>query len=196
VMEKQFIAPAGIPCVWPSFERYVEKGGYGRHSGTVWPFISAFWGDAVLKHGRSDLFDQEFNTFTAHINRHLQCAEIYHPISGDVYGGLQEAGRGENGLEWESCSRQSWTASAYLRMLLFGVAGLHFDSDGIHFHPYLPVRLNVVTIESLRYRNAILNIKMQGNGKEIVNFMVNGKRTQPFLPSNLSAENLIEIELG
>ena len=41
-----------------------------------------------------------------------------HPLTGAVYGGIQEGGGGPDGLQWVSCNRQSWSASAYLRMIL------------------------------------------------------------------------------
>ena len=69
VLQKQHITPAGIPCVWPAFPRYTALGGFGRHGGTVRPFISGFWGEAALKHDRSDLFEREFMILTGNINR-------------------------------------------------------------------------------------------------------------------------------
>lgn len=83
ILENQHQTPAGIPCVWPTFERYSASGGqsFGRHSGTVWPHISGFWAEAALKNGRADLFEREFQLLTAHINRDAQCAEIYHPLT-------------------------------------------------------------------------------------------------------------------
>lgn len=196
VLEKQTITPAGIPCVWPSYERYLEKGGYGRHSGTVWPFISAFWGEAALRHGRPDLFEREFNIFSENINRHGQCAEIYHPLSGDIYGGLQEAGRGENGLEWGSCSRQSWTASAYLRMILTGVAGLQFSNKGIRFYPCLPDGMEQLYINELRYRGGVLELHLEGHGTKILGCTINGASAEPFLPIEVRGEQRVEIKLG
>lgn len=195
VLENQTIEPAGIPCVWPSYERYVQKGGYGRHSGTVWPFISAYWGDAALKYDRPELFFREFNTFSANINRHGQCAEIYHPVTGDVYGGLQEAGHGTDGLEWTSCTRQSWTASAYLRMILFGVAGLHFSSRGIEVKPCLPENIHEMQITSILYRNAILNLTVKGSGTKIRRFTLNDVNTIPFIPTDIHGEQTILIEM-
>lgn len=196
VLRRQFIAPAGIPCVWPSYERYLQKGGFGRHSGTVWPFISAFWGEAALQYGRSDLFEREFKVFSGHINRHGQCAEIYHPLSGEVYGGLQEAGQGADGLEWASCSRQSWTASAYLRMLLFGVAGLRFSSAGVEFQPCLMEGLEKVQINPLRYRSSLLDLTLVGRGTQIRRFSVNGVSAAPFLPADVQGEQRVVIEVG
>lgn len=196
VLDRQFIAPAGIPCVWPSYERYTQKGGYGRHSGTVWPFISAFWGEAALQHGRPDLFEREFKIFSGHINRHGQCAEIYHPLSGEVYGGLQEAGQGADGLEWTSCSRQSWTASAYLRMLLFGVAGLHFHRAGLEFQPCLPAGLERMRLDGLRYRGGTLDLALEGRGSRICRCSVNGLRADAFLPADATGKQHVVIELG
>ncbi len=195
VLDKQVIAPAGIPCVWPSYERYTQKGGYGRHSGTVWPFISAYWGEAALKHGRPELFMKEFEAFSGNINRHVQCAEIYHPLTGDVYGGLQEAGQGIDNLEWTSCSRQSWTASAYLRMILFGVAGLHFSSTGIHFRPCLPGGAAKVQMYALPYRTGILNLTLEGQGATIRACSINGVRSEAFLSAGIQGEQEIVIQL-
>ncbi len=195
VLEKQMIAPAGIPAVWPSYERYLQKGGYGRHSGTVWPFICAYWGEAALKYERFDLFAREFNVFSANINRHGQCAEIYHPVSGDVYGGLQEAGQGVAGLEWTSCTRQSWTASAYLRMVLFGLAGLRINKDGIEFKPYLPDNIQELQITALPYRNLTLNITIKGRGTNIQKSSVNGVDAAPFISKDKSGEQEIRIEV-
>ncbi len=195
VLENQVIEPAGIPCVWPSYERYLQKGGYGRHSGTVWPFISAYWGEAALKYGRLDLFTREFNVFGANINRHGQCAENYHPVSGDVYGGLQEAGQGVDGLEWTSCTRQSWTASAYLRMVLAGVVGLRISRDGIEFKPYMIDNIHELQITALPYRNSTLNITIKGRGTNIQTFSVNGAHAESFLSKDIRGEQEILIEV-
>jgi glycogen debranching enzyme len=148
VLDHQARTPFGIPCVYPTFARYAARGGYGRHSGTVWPFISGFWAEAALMRGRADLFAGEFLALTALLNRHGQCPEIVHPVTGEIYGGLQEAGRGEDGLSWDSCARQTWTASAYLRMILTGLLGMRFDSDGIRFKPALPGSVEMIRLSA------------------------------------------------
>lgn len=192
VLDNQVITPAGIPCVWPTFARYAALGGFGRHSGTVWPFISACWGEVALEYRRPDVFVREFEIFTAHINRHAQCAEIIHPLTGEIYGGLQEAGKGADGIQWASCARQSWSASAYLRMILNGLVGMRFSPAGIHFQPNLPAGLAPLQLDELPYRAARLSLRVDGSGGRLVEFRLNGQRSsQPFLPA--AAQGKIEI---
>lgn len=131
VMEHAYITEHGIPCVWPSFPPYRANGGYGRHSGTVWPHIQGFWALAALKAGRPDLFTRELFTLARHAVRDGQFAEIYHPEDGRIYGGIQEGG-GEY-LEWRSCEKQTWSAAAFLTMVFRGMFGL--ESGGSVFLP-------------------------------------------------------------
>lgn len=93
----------GIPCVYPSFPRYnTDNGmGFGRHSGTVWPHVQGFWADAAAQNNRTDIFDKEFLSQTENAVRYYQFAEIYHPITGEIYGGRQE--RDKRGIvEWKA----------------------------------------------------------------------------------------------
>ena len=107
IFRNQHITPAGIPCIWPTFARYQSADGMscGRHSGTVWPQIQGFWAHAAASYGRADLFEFELKRLARHACRDLQFAEIYHPISGEIYGGMQESDQGIR--EWKSCSRQT-----------------------------------------------------------------------------------------
>ena len=43
-----------IACVEPSFDRYLKKGGYGRHSGVVWPHAQGFWARAAFEKGEQN----------------------------------------------------------------------------------------------------------------------------------------------
>lgn len=185
----------GIACLWPTFARYEERGGFGRHSGTIWPFINAFWAEAALKYKRHNIFDKEFFTLTALINRYAQCAEIYHPLTGEIYGGLQEAGKGESGWEWESCARQSWSASGYLRMLLFGVVGMRLAAQEVAFTPYLPAEIDWLEISDLPYRRARLDIRIErGRGNAAI-ASVDGEESIPSLPSEIQGKHSVEIIL-
>lgn len=189
--------PQGIACLWPSFSRYqATPDDFGRHSGTIWPFINAFWAEAAQRNGRLDLFDLEFRMLTRNLCRDGQCAEIYHPVNGLPYGGIQEAGGGTSGREWRSCLRQSWSASGYLRMVLKGLLGMHFTPEGIHFTPALPPGIERLELRGLPCRDAELNIVLSGNGNTIREFRWKDTPTRPFLPLSLRGEQQITIELG
>ncbi len=196
VLDNQISVPAGIPCVWPAYARYSRLGGYGRHSGTVWPFISALWGEVALGYGRPDIFNRQLETFITLINRHAQCAEIYHPMTGEIYGGLQEAGRGENGMEWVSCARQSWTASALLRMVLFGILGMRISETGIAFRPHLPPDVDFLEVEGIPYRAAQLTVSVRRGGAAARHVHTNGAPAEVFLPAGASGPQRIEMTMN
>lgn len=196
ILENQVVVPAGVPCVWPSYERYTQLGGYGRHSGTVWPFISALWGEVALGYDRINIFWRQLETIIALINRHAQCTEIYHPTTGDPYGGLQEAGRGEHGMDWDSCARQSWTASALLRMIFFGVLGMRITETGIAFKPLLPPGVHFLEMGPIPYRQAQLSVSISGRGQVVRQVCINGEPVRPFLPAGAHGAQHIEIILA
>jgi len=99
VYKNVHVSAAGIPCLYPSFERYVnpERTSYGRHSGTVWPHIQAFWGQAAARDGQMQLFANELDKLTAHVWRDKQFVEVYHPDTGLPYGGIQESNEDPSG---------------------------------------------------------------------------------------------------
>ncbi len=196
VLQHQHITAAGIPCVWPTYPRYAILGGFGRHSGTVWPFVSGFWGETALKFGRVDLFENEFRILTGNINRDGQCAEIYHPGSGEIYGGLQEAGSGPMGMDWKSCARQSWSSSAYLRLILNGLLGLRFATNGMHLSPYLPADTNKLQLTGLNYQHCRLDITLNGQGGSILECQLDGVPAASLIQAGLQGQHQVEITLG
>jgi glycogen debranching enzyme len=191
------VTPAGIPCVWPSYERYLGPDGndVGRHSGTVWPFVQAFWAEACARHGRLDAFAAELLRLADHACRDLQFAEIYHPVTTLRYGGLQERGSPEPVL-WHSCDRQTWSATGFIRMVLFGLAGMRFGVDGLHLEPVLPRPFTRVRLGSLRYRQMELDISISGSGQQIRACRVNDRICDSvFLPASATGIQCIAIEL-
>jgi glycogen debranching enzyme len=194
---RQVISPAGIPCVWPTFQRYSSPNGqrFGRHSGTVWPLVQGFWAEAAARYGKGKAFLTEFDRLSEHINHDAQCVEIYHPLTGAVYGGIQEGGGGPDGLQWASCNRQSWSASAYLRMILTGILGMRFSTQGIEFQPYLPGNLEQACLTELPYRNSTLDIRVTGQGRRIVSARLNGQESKAFIAADALGLQTLEIEV-
>lgn len=178
VLKNQHIASFGIPCVYPSFSRY--KDGYGRHSGTVWPHIQAFWEDAAVRNKRYDLFDREFNMLTDCSVRDGYFSEIYHPDTGERYGGLQE-NKKQGIMLWKSEKKQTWSATGYLHMLFSNIVGMNFEKDGIRFNPYIPQNINNIEVDDICVRDCNINIRISGNGRHLKSFMVNGKGTESFI---------------
>ncbi len=157
------LTPHGIACVWPSFDRYVNHeapgGSFGRHSGTIWPQVNAFWAEAALTHGRADVFEAELFSLARKAVRDAQFAEIYHPGTGLIYGGRQEGMTASEGIiEWVSCRRQTWCATGFMRMVLYGLLGMRLSEEGLSLAPHLPHGVERVAVHGLRYGQGTLDL--------------------------------------
>jgi len=190
------LTPAGMPCLWPTYERYARLGGFGRHSGTVWPHAEAFWADAAARAGHADLFAYDLTRMAEKAVRDGQFYELYNPITGEPYGGLQEAGaRGI--IVWDSQPHQTWSATGYLRLVLFDLAGMRFDERGILFAPVLPDDLHELELTGIPYRRATLEIHITGSGSRVVRMTINGRPAPDHrVASTASAEVNVGITLG
>ncbi len=197
ILKNQHVAPAGVPCGWPPLERYTKDSShFARHNGVVWPHIQGFWAHAVSKHNRPDMLYHELNNLANHAIRDMQFAEIYHPVTGEQYGGLQE--RDGEIVLWEATNRQTWAATGYLRMMLYGVFGLNKKKDHINFSPCVPKELGShIQLSNLQYRNMELNISVQGYGTAIKKVYHNGTlKDQAVIPANLTGRQDIAIYMG
>jgi glycogen debranching enzyme len=188
--------PAGLPCIYPSFPRYVnaEKTSFGRHSGTIWPQVNGYWAWAAAQNGKIEIFDFELTNLAKMACRDRQFYELFHPVTGLPYGGMQEANKGGI-IEWKAEERQVWAAAAYMSMLVHGIVGMNFNSKGIVFSPLIAKDFKEITLMNVPYHNSVLNIKIKGQGNKIKSFVVNGKPTTPFISANVKGIQNIEIEM-
>ena len=114
IFETVYLTAHGIPCLWPTYPRYAKRGEYGRHSGPIWPQVNAAWALACIAHGRKDLAQQELVSLAAKVCRDGCFIEVYHPVTGLPYGGLQEHHERPGMEPYPVIRRQSWCASGYI----------------------------------------------------------------------------------
>jgi glycogen debranching enzyme len=183
VLARQYVAPAGVPAVWPEYERYrgADGKGFSRHAGAVWAQIQGMWAHAAARHGRTGILSHELTALAAHAARDRQFAELYHPLTGEVDGGLQER-RGTGIVRWESQPRQSWAASAFIRMCVSAVAGLELAADGVRFRPSVPDDLATMDIANLDLRGCRLDASIRGTGSRVRKLEVAGRELHPNEP--------------
>jgi hypothetical protein len=156
----------GIACVWPQYERYNFKDGdYARHSGLIWPQVNAAWVEAMSKVDKIDIVQTEIINLASKAVRDCQFYEIYHPETGEPYGGMQELD-GEM-VEWESCQRQTWCATGFINMFYKGLLGMEFTPEGLSTSPNLLPGMKTLELNNFIYRDAILNIKVTGSGEKV-----------------------------
>lgn len=179
--------PNGIACVEPSFERYLKLGGYGRHSGTVWPFIQEFWALAKMHEQKYEEFEHDLILNIERTNRDVQMYEIYHPLTGLPYGGLQVHDDTGEISEWKSLNRQTWSATGFLAMIYYGLLGLDTDAENVIFKPYLPKNCSYMLLSNITLfgNNFSVEVKRSSNNEQ--------KRRYVFKKDSLPNEIKIEL---
>jgi len=151
--------------------------------------VQGFWAEAAVRQRRMDLAMDELSKWTAHIRRDNQCDEMYHPETGRPYGGLNDWADGTIHPH-TSASRQTWSATAYLRLFLFGLLGMRFSPQGLSLHPNLPEGLDWIEVHNLPYRKALLTIRVEGCGDRISLVRLDGQAAdQATIPAQTQGEH-------
>ncbi len=180
---KQLISNAvvskyGLTSVYPTFPRHsVEKP--GRHNNLIWPMVNGYFAQAAIDSKSYPVFDEEFFNLT-HLaldedKGNYDFREIYSPYTGKPEGGWQSNGPTQLQYHWASCKLQTWSATAYISMVIHGLAGARFADESLSFHPYLPTGVSYLELKDLAYRDLKLNIIIKGKGNKIKRFAVDGK---------------------
>lgn len=190
ILRTVHIQPKGIVCVWPHFARFSDARP-GRHNVVVWPLASGMWSHAVAKAGAVERFASEMtNTATMANASEGIFYEIYHSVTGVPDGGWQV------GKRWDSCIHQTWSATGYLRMVFHGLFGLNLEPDGVRFTPTLPPGWGAVRLNGLRYRQAVLNLLLEGEGQQIASVSVDAKPVpSAIISAKLTGEHQVTILL-
>ncbi len=231
IFDSMHITPQGIPWIWPVWPRYASSDPmtFGQRN-NIWPFNNGTWAEAAASAGQVNLFALELKQAADRACRTNQFAEMYHPVTGEVYGGISEGRTGRSGAGmkafiaarlggtgeptpeaiaklftpikgksginlWQSCGRNTFSATSYLRMVLHGLCGIKLETDGITFHPTIPAGMSPVAAYDLPYRQAVLEIHITGEGQKVRKMTVNGQEAAK-IPTTAKGKQLVEIEMG
>jgi len=190
VLHNAYRSPHGITTSWPHFPRF-DDAHPGRHNGVVWPLVNGMFACAAAQAGRADLYrDEAENAALLESLSDHRFFEIYNAQTGVPDGGWQ------SGWHWPSQPDQTWSATAYLRMIYVGLFGLKFAPNSLTFSPTLPAEWGAVTLTGVHYRAATLSIALNGSGSHVARFLYDGKPlARPVVPSSVTGPHLIVITL-
>ena len=189
----------GIPSIYPDFLRYSSKKP-GRHNNIIWPMVNGFFASAASQTKNYKVFTAEFNNLT-HLaldedKGNYNFREIYNATTGVPDGGWQRRNT-ETDFHWPSFKTQTWSATAYLSMVLNGLFGIKYQLDGLYLAPFLPENTKTLSLQSLIYRKAILDLKIEGQGSYIASFMINGKiQKEHKIPATATGRQEVIIKLS
>ena len=190
ILQNAHRSPHGITASWPHFPRF-DDAHPGRHNGIVWPLVNGMFACAAAKAGRTDVFGSEVENaanLSAGSGHHFY--EIYNAKTGVPDGGWQ------SGFHWQSQPDQTWSATAYLRMIDTGLFGMRFTPSALTFSPTLPAAWGPVTLSGLHYRAAVLSVTLNGSGARITRFLYDGKPlAHPVVPATATGFHTVAITL-
>ncbi|MGW5349736.1 ricin-type beta-trefoil lectin domain protein [Streptomyces sp. NPDC004031] len=190
IMQNAHLQPYGIVDTYPNYARYSDARP-GRHNVVVWPMVQGYWADAAAQSGNQARFANEVQQLAGLANSSGQFAEIYNAQTGAVDGGWQTGGH------WGAAPDQTWSATAYLRMIDTDLFGMKFTTGGISFQPTLPAGWGDTTLNGVTYRGATLNIALHGSGNTISSFKLDGTATSAnSVPASLTGTHSVDITLS
>lgn len=169
----------GIPCIFPQI-----PGLPPYHNDAVWPFVQSYWALASAKAGNENSVMESL-------------AAIYRPAA--LFLTNKEnfvAGNGDFAGTVINSSNMLWSLSGNLAMVHKVLFGIEFETDRLVFHPFVPKNFSGKrTLTNFKYRNAVLDISMQGYGNKIKSFAIDGKSAKPEILATLRGKHSIQIIL-
>lgn len=169
----------GINCIFPQI-----PGIPPYHNNAVWPFVETYWALAAAKAGNEASVLKSIASIYRPATLFLTNKENFVAENGD-YAGTQI-----------NSSNMLWSLSGNLALVHKILFGIEFKDEALAFHPFVPKALTGIRhLTNFRYRNAILNIELQGHGNRIRKFLLDGKPTEALIPSSLEGKHKITIFL-
>ncbi len=180
IIKNSPLVPYGVPCVEPQIPNIPPY-----HNNGIWPFVEAYFAWAAAKAGNEAAVSHAIEGNFRHAAMFLTNKENLVAESGDF-----------KGTEINS-DRQLWSVAAGISTIYRVFFGMNFETNGIEFRPFVPTKyVGKKQIKGFRYRKAVLDITLEGFGKEVGEFRVDGKLMKnAFLRSNLEGAHTIEIKL-
>jgi hypothetical protein len=183
---KQIIASVpvtdfGITCIYPQI-----PGLPPYHNNAVWPFVQTFWAMAAAKAANESSVFESINDIYRPAALFLTNKENYVADNGDFAGTVINS------------SNMLWSLSGNLALVHKIFFGIEFKSDRLLFHPFVPEGFKGShALINFKYRDAVLNIELEGYGNKISAFALDGKvQSIDEFPASLSGKHTIKITLS
>lgn len=184
--QKQIIANTpitdfGIPCIYPQI-----PGIPPYHNNAVWPFVQTYWLWAGAKVGNEASVMESISAIYRPAALFVTNKENFVADNGD-FAGTQI-----------NSSNMLWSLSGNLSIIHKVFFGIRFNEDGLSFQPFVPkLYAGARSLMNFKYRDAVLDISMEGFGNKIKSFMLNGKLiSNATIPATLSGKHAIKIILA
>ena len=171
----------GIPCIYPQIPGILPY-----HNKAVWPFVETYWAMASAKAGNEASLLRAISAIYRPAAMFLTNKENFVVGDGD-YAGTQI-----------NSSNMLWSLSGNIALVYKVLFGILYNENSLEFKPFVPKALaGERSLEHYKYRNALLNISMQGYGNQIKSITLDGKPViGGIIPADLTGAHTIKIILA
>jgi len=170
----------GATCIYPQI-----PGIPPYHNNGIWPFVQSYWNWAAAKTGNEQVLNHGLASVYRAAGLFLTNYENMVAETGDFLG-----------TEINS-HRMLWSMAGNLAMVHRVFMGMEFKKDGLSLNPMVPKAYGgKKTLSNFSYRDATINISVNGFGNKIQSVTINGE-TSPsaFIPIDATGVKNIVIEL-
>jgi hypothetical protein len=171
----------GITCIYPQIPNIPPY-----HNNAVWPFVQSYWAFASAKAGNEKMVVESINNIYRPAALFLTNKENYVADNGD-FAGTQI-----------NSSNMLWSLSGNIGLVHKVFFGIEFMDDKLVFHPFVPLSFkDNRSLTNFKYRDAMLNIEVEGYGSKIAKFILDGKvQAKAEFAATLTGEHSIKIILN
>ena len=181
IISKSPLTPYGVTCIYPQIPDIPPY-----HNNGIWPFVQSFWNLAAAKAGNEQALSHGLAAIYRAGALFLTNYENFVAETGD-YAGTEI-----------NSDRMLWSMAGNLAMVHRVFMGIHLEANGIRFQPAVPAAYKgSKTLRNFKYRNALLDITVNGTGNVIESITLDGKPlANAFLPGNTIGKHQVVINMN
>lgn len=181
VLENTTLLEYGIPTIYPQIPNISPY-----HNNSSWPFVQAFWTLAATKEKDLNMVAYSYSTQLREAALFLTNKENMVAENGDFAGTVLNS------------NRQLWSIAGQLGMNYRVLMGITPEMDGLYFAPTIPEGFRgKYNLKNFKYRQATLNISVEGWGDGLFSFKLDGKELESHaVPTTLSGKHSIEMVMN
>ncbi len=153
------------------------------HNNALWPFVASYYTLANAKAGNEKGVMEGIGSVFRPAALFTTNKENFNLDNGDIATELNS-------------SNMLWCLSGNLAITLRVLMGITYETDGLYFNPVVPQALaDSRKIEGFKYRDAVVNLTVNGFGNKIASCTINGQPSKPFIPGDAKGEYNVVITL-
>lgn len=181
IISKSPLTDYGVTCIYPQI-----PGIPPYHNNGIWPFVQSYWNLAAAKVGNEKVLNQGLASIYRAAGLFLTNYENMVADNGDF-----------KGTEINS-HRMLWSMAGNLSMVYRVFIGMHFEEDQLVFEPVIPKNYGGTrSLNNFKYRNANLNITIEGFGNKIASVSIDGKKAdKAIIPATFIGNHSVKITMS